>query len=223
MVKYLATPIQLQLTPHSLQSKKGLSLEEKRTRLLDLFKETKEFYKLQELEKLAPKTKGITAMSVKEVLQGLVDDGLVKSKLVFVSARFRSHRSLVPPSSLYWHFPSDAAASIISRHSKLKDSVEGMRSRAAAEEEIIASEMLGREETENRAELLQRFDVAQAQLQQLKEEETEYTGCDPRVFASKENVSAALCYIRDQVGVEMRDNLRAQFNIDEEWEDLSFA
>lgn len=55
----------------------------------------KEFYKLQELEKarpsrsprlrqaltrdvsqLAPKTKGITAMSVKEVLQSLVDDSV---------------------------------------------------------------------------------------------------------------------------------------------------
>ncbi|GAA6037109.1 hypothetical protein NBRC10512_002824 [Rhodotorula toruloides] len=55
-------------------SKKGLSLEEKRSRMLDLFRETKEFYKLQELEKLAPKTKGITSMSVKEVLQSLVDD-----------------------------------------------------------------------------------------------------------------------------------------------------
>ncbi|GAA6055309.1 hypothetical protein NBRC10513_008217 [Rhodotorula toruloides] len=42
--------------------------------MLDLFRETKEFYKLQELEKLAPKTKGITSMSVKEVLQSLVDD-----------------------------------------------------------------------------------------------------------------------------------------------------
>ncbi|BGP07233.1 Meiotic nuclear division protein 1 [Rhodotorula toruloides] len=63
-------------------SKKGLSLEEKRSRMLDLFRETKEFYKLQELEKLAPKTKGITSMSVKEVLQSLVDDSAERAALL---------------------------------------------------------------------------------------------------------------------------------------------
>ena len=74
----------------------------------DLFRETQEFYKLPELEKvpflslshaplplgkaagpddidtttrniqLAPKVKGITGLSVKEILQELVNDGLVK-------------------------------------------------------------------------------------------------------------------------------------------------
>lgn len=39
--------------------KKGLSFDEKRDRLLDLFTETAEFYTLKELEKLAFKRKGI--------------------------------------------------------------------------------------------------------------------------------------------------------------------
>jgi hypothetical protein len=53
----------------------------------------------------------------------------------------------LPPTSLYWHFPSDAAALTLSRHSKLKDSVEGMKTRAAAEETVVAREMVGREDT----------------------------------------------------------------------------
>lgn len=39
--------------------KKGLSFDEKRERLLELFTETAEFYTLKELEKLAFKRKGI--------------------------------------------------------------------------------------------------------------------------------------------------------------------
>lgn len=45
----------------SRQSKKrGLSLEEKRKRMLDLFIEKNEFLHLKEVEKLAPKLKGIS-------------------------------------------------------------------------------------------------------------------------------------------------------------------
>ncbi len=38
--------------------KKGLSVEEKRSRMLDLFYEKKDFFLLKELEKIAPKEKG---------------------------------------------------------------------------------------------------------------------------------------------------------------------
>lgn len=39
--------------------------------------ETKDVFQLKDMEKIAPKEKGITAMSVKEVPQSLVDDGMV--------------------------------------------------------------------------------------------------------------------------------------------------
>ena len=57
--------------------KKGLSLEEKRKKMLEILYETKDFFLLKELEKIAPKQKGIIAQSVKDVLQSLVDDNLV--------------------------------------------------------------------------------------------------------------------------------------------------
>ncbi|KAL1664727.1 Mnd1 family-domain-containing protein [Schizophyllum commune] len=58
---------------------RGLSAEEKRVKMLEIFHETKDFFQLKELEKIAPKTKGIVSQSVKEVVQSLVDDGLVQS------------------------------------------------------------------------------------------------------------------------------------------------
>ncbi|VDK79664.1 unnamed protein product [Cylicostephanus goldi] len=80
--------------------KKGLSLEEKRAKMLELFYETQEFYQMKELEKIAPKKKGIIAQSVKEVTQSLVDDGLVECEKIgtFVC---------------YWAFPSKALQVVI--------------------------------------------------------------------------------------------------------------
>uniref|UniRef100_A0A2R9AN74 Meiotic nuclear divisions 1 n=1 Tax=Pan paniscus TaxID=9597 RepID=A0A2R9AN74_PANPA len=75
--------------------KKGLSAEEKRTRMMEIFSETKDVFQLKDLEKIAPKEKGITAMSVKEVLQSLVDDGMVDCERIGTS-------------NYYWAFPSKA-------------------------------------------------------------------------------------------------------------------
>ena len=41
-----------------MSKKRGLSVEEKRKRMLDLFYEKKDFFLLKELEKIAPKEKG---------------------------------------------------------------------------------------------------------------------------------------------------------------------
>ena len=51
--------------------KRGLSLEEKRQRMLEIFYTKKEFFLLKELEKIGPKEKGITSQSVKDVVQSL--------------------------------------------------------------------------------------------------------------------------------------------------------
>ncbi|XP_058955213.1 meiotic nuclear division protein 1 homolog isoform X2 [Pocillopora verrucosa] len=76
-----------------MSKKRGLSLEEKRTRMLELFFERKEFFLLKELEKIAPKEKGITSMSVKEVVQSLVDDNLVDTDKIGTSVYFWAYPS----------------------------------------------------------------------------------------------------------------------------------
>lgn len=78
-----------------MSNKRGVSAEEKRARLLDLFYESKEFFQLKDLEKIAPKKKGIVVGSVKETLQHLVDTGLVDTDKIGGSV-------------YYWAFPSKA-------------------------------------------------------------------------------------------------------------------
>lgn len=71
-------------------SKKGLNFEEKKHKMLQLFHEKNEFFQLKELEKIAPKEKGIVANSVKEVVQALVNDGAVDTDKIGSSIYFWS-------------------------------------------------------------------------------------------------------------------------------------
>ena len=63
--------------------KKGMSLEEKRTKVLELFHESKSVFNFKEVEKLAVK-KGVIQQSVKDVVKSLVDDDQVNLSEVLV-------------------------------------------------------------------------------------------------------------------------------------------
>jgi len=56
--------------------------------ILHLCLNTEHIFSSQELEKIAPKEKGITEQSVKEVVQSLVDDGLVDTDKIGTSVYF---------------------------------------------------------------------------------------------------------------------------------------
>lgn len=56
--------------------------------MLQLFYEKKEFFQLKDLERIAPKEKGIIVNSVKEVVQNLVDDGLIDTDKIGTSVYF---------------------------------------------------------------------------------------------------------------------------------------
>ncbi|EEA07383.1 Mnd1 family protein [Cryptosporidium muris RN66] len=62
-------------------SRRGVSIEEKRTRLLSSLYDKKECFNLKEIEKLGKKC-GIIEQTVKDILQSLVDDSLVMSDKV---------------------------------------------------------------------------------------------------------------------------------------------
>ena len=59
-------------------NRKGLSLDEKRAKLLEVYYDKKEPLNLKEVEKFGAK-KGIVLQSVKDVNQSLVDDNLVET------------------------------------------------------------------------------------------------------------------------------------------------
>lgn len=63
--------------------KRGMSLEDKRATLLDIFHESKDVFLLKDIERLGSK-RGVVLQSVKDVLQSLVDDDLVHQEKIGV-------------------------------------------------------------------------------------------------------------------------------------------
>ncbi|CBY20437.1 unnamed protein product [Oikopleura dioica] len=88
-------------------SKRGMSMEEKCDAALDWIRKQKSFFHMKDLEKILPKAKGITPMSVKDVIQSLVDDDRLMTEKV-------------GSSSFYWCFDSQLVNSLDSSTTKLK-------------------------------------------------------------------------------------------------------
>uniref|UniRef100_A0A8D0HDZ2 Meiotic nuclear division protein 1 homolog n=1 Tax=Sphenodon punctatus TaxID=8508 RepID=A0A8D0HDZ2_SPHPU len=133
-------------------NKTGLSVEEKRTRMMEIFFETNDVFQLKDIERIAPKEKGITAMSVKEILQSLVDDGMVDTDRIGTS-------------NYFWAFPSKA---FHTRKRKLE----------ALETKVILQAVCILEE---RAALLKELAALRQKKEQLKAEIEKYKECDPDV------------------------------------------
>jgi Fe2+ or Zn2+ uptake regulation protein len=112
-----------------MSKKRGLSLEEKRERMIEIFYEKKEVFQLKDLEKIAPKEKGITAQTVKEVLQSLVDDGKIDSDKIGTSVYF-------------WAFPSKAFNQKKQKLETLRQSsAELKKAKAAIENDFISAQV----------------------------------------------------------------------------------
>ncbi|XP_065893128.1 meiotic nuclear division protein 1 homolog [Dysidea avara] len=149
-----------------MSKKRGLSLEEKRTKLMELFFEKKDFFQLKELEKIAPKEKGITSMSVKEVLQSLVDDDMVDSERIGTSTYF-------------WAFPSKASMKRKRRLSDLNEQLVHSEKKIAALDGDIKSASEGREDSTDRLAMLTKLEDVTSRRQQLSTELEKYKNCDP--------------------------------------------
>mmetsp|Transcript_15674 Transcript_15674/g.49073 ORF Transcript_15674/g.49073 Transcript_15674/m.49073 type:complete len:206 (+) Transcript_15674:1759-2376(+) len=78
-----------------MSKRRGMSLDEKRAALLDLYREKGTVFQLKELEKLGSKEKGIVLQSIKDVNQSLVDDNLVCLDKIGIS-------------NYFWAFPSES-------------------------------------------------------------------------------------------------------------------
>ncbi|XP_022659181.1 meiotic nuclear division protein 1 homolog [Varroa destructor] len=111
-----------------MSKRKGMSLEEKRQKVLSVFHERKEVFPLKDVESISSKEKGVVLQTVKDVLKGLVDDGLVDSDKIGTSIYF-------------WAFPSKALMRLkvrLTNLRKLVDEAETTRvnaQRALAEEQ----------------------------------------------------------------------------------------
>eukprot|EP00477_Mikrocytos_mackini_P000986 GAHX01001057.1.p1 GENE.GAHX01001057.1~~GAHX01001057.1.p1 ORF type:complete len:204 (-),score=39.76 GAHX01001057.1:51-662(-) len=68
--------------------RKRLTLEEKRDKMLEFLRTTKEVYLMKELEKLGSEKLGIVTQSVSDVVNSLVDDSLIESDKIGISRYF---------------------------------------------------------------------------------------------------------------------------------------
>ncbi|KAF7376146.1 Meiotic nuclear division protein 1 [Mycena sanguinolenta] len=205
---------------------RGLSAEEKRVKLLEIFHESKDFYQLKELEKLGPKLKGIVSQSVKEVLQSLVDDGLVQA-------------DKIGSSNFFWSFPSQRGTMVfrpplIGFRGVLIDTREGYQIQQAELRAQIKTEKAARVENENRTEQLRKLQQLKKTHAGLLDELGAYGACDPAkveemrraVTLSKEaairwtdNFSMLLSHFTRQHGVDAGD-IRRHLEVEEEYEDI---
>ncbi|KAJ3790734.1 meiotic nuclear division protein 1 [Lentinula aff. detonsa] len=200
---------------------RGLSAEEKRVKLLEIFHETKDFYQLKELERLGPKLKGIVSQSVKEVLQSLVDDGLVQG-------------DKIGSSNFFWSFPSHQGAVIQGRVENAKEIKASHQAQLLEIQQSISNEKSIRVESEKRTAAITKLQGLKRELAKLDEELTAYGACDPvkleetrraitlgkeAAIRWTENYSILLPHFLSQSMVSIED-VRKYLEIDEEYEDI---
>uniref|UniRef100_A0A3P9M8U3 Meiotic nuclear division protein 1 homolog n=1 Tax=Oryzias latipes TaxID=8090 RepID=A0A3P9M8U3_ORYLA len=145
-----------------------LSLEEKRTRMMEIFFESKDVFQLKDIEKIAPKSKGIAPMTVKDVLQSLVDDNMVDCERVGTS-------------NYYWAFPSKALNARKHKLEELQKQLSDAKQRKATLQKVVEKAKVGRQDTKERSSLLKELKALREERAQLQVELDQYRECDPQV------------------------------------------
>ena len=150
-------------------SKKGLSVEEKRKRMLDFFFEKQDFFQLKDLEKLVPLEKGIVLQSVKDILTSLVDDGLVDSEKIGTSV-------------YYWSLPSKALKKRKEMIQKSEQELSNESIRNKEFNEKLANYQQNEENEEDRVKLENQLANLIGEKDGLIKELERYKENDPQVY-----------------------------------------
>ncbi|GLH09149.1 hypothetical protein R5R35_008187 [Gryllus longicercus] len=152
-----------------MSKRKGVSAEEKRIRMLQIFHEKQEFFQLKELEKIAPKEKGIIAQSVKDVVQSLVDEGLVDTDKIGTSV-------------YYWAYPSKAQNTKKRKLDDTASSLEEKTKKLQKVKEDVKNNQALREDTPQRKKLLEDLARLKAEEAKLQQDIQVYKDNDPEVL-----------------------------------------
>jgi len=196
-----------------MSKKRGLSLEEKRQKMLEIFYEKKMFFQLKELEKIAPKEKGITPMSVKEVLQSLVDDNLVDAERIGTS-------------NYFWSYPSKAMHMRKRKQDQLTNDIHEVKKIMSNSDELLQQAKKGKENSDERNEVLLKLTKLKEENKSLKVELQSYQDCDPEVIKevqikSNEALDSANRWTDNLFAIKSWCNKK--FNIDSKTLDKQFG
>ncbi|XP_063277325.1 meiotic nuclear division protein 1 homolog [Prinia subflava] len=174
--------------------KKGLRFEEKRARMMEIFFETKDVFQLKDLEKIAPKEKGITKSSTsrKEILQGLVCDGMVDTDRIGTL-------------NYFWAFPSKALHARKHKLEELESQFAEISQKKEALQKSIEKSKIGREDTAECAALLKELAALWQKKEQLKTEIDKYRECDPDVVEEMRQTNQVAKEAANRSGVYCSD------------------
>ncbi|AFM99256.1 Mnd1-like meiotic recombination protein [Encephalitozoon hellem ATCC 50504] len=145
-----------------------MKADQKKTILLDIIRGSKSFFKLQELESLGSK-KGIVVNTIKDILQQLVDDGLVTVEKV-------------GSSNLYWSFASDGVQKKKLRCKSLAEECKSMSEEVLRKREYLESERVAKNYTEERRELESKLNALSKIEEEQREELSKFEETDPTVY-----------------------------------------
>lgn len=185
--------------------------------MMELFYERKDFFQLKELEKLGPKEKGVISQAVKDVVQSLVDDAMIDTEKIGTSVYF-------------WAFPSKAISTRKRKTDELESRLKDTNKRLKTSQAKLDDAKVGREEGEDRQEVLEQLAQLESTKDQLTKEIQKYHDSDPEVLNEKkesiqvahdaanrwtDNIFAVKSWCKNKFFIE-EATLNKQFGIPEE-------
>ncbi|KAF9962028.1 hypothetical protein BGZ72_000095 [Mortierella alpina] len=118
----------------------------------------------------------IVQQSVKDVLQSLVDDGLVTVEKIGTS-------------NYYWSFPSAVQQSKQAKLESLREELQRLESANAELEATVKNASGGREDSDHRRELMAQLMEAEAMDTDLQKELKQYSDSDPTLLEAQKKYS----------------------------------
>ncbi|ADM12482.1 putative meiotic recombination protein [Encephalitozoon intestinalis ATCC 50506] len=145
-----------------------MKADQKKSILLEIIRTSKSFFKLQELETLGSK-KGIVVNTIKEILQQLVDEGLVTVEKVGTS-------------NLYWSFASEGVQKKKLKCKELMDECKRMSEDISNKRKHLEDERKSKNYTEERSRLEERLNSLEKMEEEQKKELKKFEETDPIVY-----------------------------------------
>ena len=156
-----------------MAKRKGLSLDDKKHKIMEIFAEKQEFFQLKEIEVLAKKEKGLNPMQVKDLVQSLVDDDMIDVEKVGIS-------------TYYWAFKSKLTAQKKFKLDSMKENLRGLEVKEQELRSKLESSKVGREESDEKDNILKEIGEQAQKLASVQKELEELKDSDPSLWEEKE-------------------------------------
>ncbi|CEG39552.1 Protein involved in meiotic recombination/predicted coiled-coil protein [Plasmopara halstedii] len=152
--------------------RKGVSLQEKRERILRIYHESKEVFNLKEVEKLGSKA-GVVLQTVKDVNQALVDDALVDC-------------DKIGSGNYFWSFPSKLSQSRKRKLSELEQCRQARQEKLDRVKEKIEEQQALRSDSDERIQKLKRLEELKVKVESLRNTMQHLAENDPAILEDLE-------------------------------------